>query len=166
MGRYKNSGIGKGIGTSPQTTLENQEYESKVYELEEKNGKNLNTEIKNIETIDANNFPFELSQNKYEKYLFVLDHEVGGSKALFLKDVLGYKLGDGRRLHNAILNAIKGAKPDIIEHTYFGIKYKFRTKIKGNNELCYDANVVVILQKDNGKIIWRIITIIPGKKGR
>ena len=114
MGRYRNSGIGKGIGTSPQTTLENQEYESKVYELEEKNGKNLNTEIKNIETIDENNFPFELSQNKYEKYLFVLDHEVGGSKALFLKDVLGYKLGDGRRLHNAILNAIKGAKPDII----------------------------------------------------
>lgn len=34
MGRYYKSGIGKGIGTSPQTTLENQEYENKVHELE------------------------------------------------------------------------------------------------------------------------------------
>ena len=30
MGRYYNSGIGKGIGTSPQTTLQNQLYENKV----------------------------------------------------------------------------------------------------------------------------------------
>lgn len=36
MGRYRNSGIGKGIGTSPQLSLENQEYENKVHELEEK----------------------------------------------------------------------------------------------------------------------------------
>ena len=40
MGRYYNSGIGKGIGTSPQTTLQNQEYENKVKEIEEKNKKN------------------------------------------------------------------------------------------------------------------------------
>lgn len=46
MGRYKNSGIGKGIGTSPQTTLENLEYESKVHELEEKY-LILNNEFKN-----------------------------------------------------------------------------------------------------------------------
>ena len=36
MGRYYNSGIGKGIGTSPQTTLQNQVYENKVKEIEEK----------------------------------------------------------------------------------------------------------------------------------
>lgn len=35
MGRYYKSGIGKGIGTSPQTALENQEYENKVNEIEE-----------------------------------------------------------------------------------------------------------------------------------
>ena len=35
MGRYYNSGIGKGIGTSPQTTLQNQVYENKVKEIEE-----------------------------------------------------------------------------------------------------------------------------------
>ena len=40
MGRYYNSGIGKGIGTSPQTTLQNQLYENKVKELEEINKKN------------------------------------------------------------------------------------------------------------------------------
>lgn len=36
MGRYKNSGIGVGIGTSPQTALENNEYENKVHALERK----------------------------------------------------------------------------------------------------------------------------------
>ena len=33
MGRYYNSGIGKGIGTSPQTSLQNQVYENKVKRL-------------------------------------------------------------------------------------------------------------------------------------
>ncbi len=36
MGRYKNAGIGVGIGTSPQTALENNEYENKVHALEGK----------------------------------------------------------------------------------------------------------------------------------
>ena len=45
MGRYKNSGIGKGIGTSPQTTLENQEYENKVYELEKSKLDEINNKI-------------------------------------------------------------------------------------------------------------------------
>ena len=36
MGKYYNSGIGKGIGTSSQTSLENQVYENKVKEIEEK----------------------------------------------------------------------------------------------------------------------------------
>lgn len=35
MGRYLKTDIGKGIGTSPQITLENQEYENKVNEIEE-----------------------------------------------------------------------------------------------------------------------------------
>lgn len=35
MGRYYTSKIGKGIGTEPQTSLENQEYENKVREIEE-----------------------------------------------------------------------------------------------------------------------------------
>ncbi len=171
MGRYRNSGIGKGIGTSPQLSLENQEYENKVKEIEEgletKKENKDKTNIKiDIETINEDNFPFEVSENKYDKYLFVLDHEVGGTKAVFLKDVLGYTIGDGKKLHYAILNAIKGIKPNVIEQTEFGIKYKFKTKIKCNNEFCCDANVVVVVQKDNGKIVWRIITVFPGKKER
>ena len=78
MGRYRNSGIGKGIGTSPQTSLESQEYENKVYELEEKNT-TLNNEFNNTETINENNFPFEFSENKYEKYLFDLNQRVVNS---------------------------------------------------------------------------------------
>ena len=167
MGRYYNSGIGKGIGTSPQTSLQNQVYENKVKEIEEnENSKNINVETNDVETINENNFPFEISENKYEKYLFVLDHEVGGSKAVFLKDVLGYKLGDGKILHEAILKAIKDKKPYSIEQTEYGIKYKFKAKIKGNNESYCEANVVVVVQKDNGKIVWRIVTLYPGKKER
>ena len=163
MGRYKNSGIGKGIGTSPQTTLENQEYENKVYELEEKNT-TLNNEFNNTETINEFNFPFEFSENKYEKYLFDLNHEDGGSKAKFLKDVLGYKLGDGKILHGAILEAVKNKRPNEVKTTSYGIKYLFKTLIKGNNGSYSKANVEIVIQKDNGKTIWRIITIYPGEK--
>lgn len=52
MGRYKNSGIGKGIGTSPQTTLENQEYENKVQELDGKlNDKTISRTLCNDDDI-------------------------------------------------------------------------------------------------------------------
>ena len=48
MGRYYNSGIGKGIGTSPQTTLQNQVYENKVKEIEEINKKKEETKEKQL----------------------------------------------------------------------------------------------------------------------
>lgn len=129
MGRYNNSGIGKGIGTSPQLTFENQEYENKVNEIE-----NNQREKDDYCFIDESNFPFEDSVNKYEKYLLNLNHNRGGPKAKFLKDVLGYKLGDGKKLHKAILECIKDKKPNNVENTDHGTKYTFNTSIKGVNE--------------------------------
>ena len=90
MGRYKNSGIGKGIGTSPQTTLENQEYENKIHGLE--SGNNTATFV----NVNETNFPFTESADKYEKYLLDVNHKKGGSKAKFLMEILEYKSGDGK----------------------------------------------------------------------
>jgi hypothetical protein len=159
MGRYYNSGIGKGIGTSPQTSLENQEYENKVKEIE-----NNHNRANDFVNINETNFPFEESVNKYEKYLLDLNHKKGGSKAKFLKEVLGYKLGDGEKLHKAILEGIKNKQPDNVENTNYGVKYTFNTSIKGLDGKYEQANVIVVVQNDNGKVTWRIVTLYPGKK--
>ena len=159
MGRYYNSGIGKGIGTSPQTTLQNQVYENKVKELESNhNGTN------DFVNINETNFPFKESINKYENYLLDLNHKKGGSKAKFLKEVLGYKSGDGEKLHKAILEGIKNKQPDNVENTNYGVKYTFNTSIKGLDGKYEQANVIIVVQNDNGKVTWRIVTLYPGKK--
>ncbi len=170
MGRYKNAGIGVGIGTSPQTALENNEYENKVHALEGKlsepkaKQEPKKSDVEETISINERNFPFEESKNKYDKYLFDLNHIKGQSKAKFLKEVLGYKLGDGKVLHKAILDGIANKKPDNIEHTVHGLKYTFNTSIKGLNGKFHQANVVIVVQQDNGKITWRVITLYPGKK--
>lgn len=70
MGRYYKTGIGKGIGYSPQTTLENQEYENKVNELES----NYNKTATYV-NVNETNFPFTESAGKYEKYLLDVNHK-------------------------------------------------------------------------------------------
>ncbi len=170
MGRYKNAGIGVGIGTSPQTALENNEYENKVHALEGKlselkaKQKSKKSETEDTKSLNESNFPFEESKNKYDKYLFDLNHIKGQSKAKFLKEVLGYKLGDGKALHKAILDGIANKKPDNIEQTIHGLKCTFNTSIKGLDGNFHQANVVIVVQQDNGKVIWRLITLYPGKK--
>ncbi len=170
MGRYKNAGIGVGIGTSPQTALENNEYENKVHALEGKLSKlkakqeTKKSKTEDTKSLNESNFPFEESKNKYDKYLFDLNHIKGQSKAKFLKDVLGYKLGDGEVLHKAILDGIANKKPDSIEQTVHGLKYTFNTSIKGLDGNFHQANVVIVVQQDNGKGIWKLITLYPGKK--
>ena len=159
MGRYYNSGIGKGIGTSPQTTLQNQMYENKVKEIESNHNR-----TNDFVNINETNFPFKESINKYENYLLDLNHKKGGSKAKFLKEVLGYKSGDGEKLHKAILEGIKNKQPDNVENTNYGVKYTFNTSIKGLDGKYEQANVIIVVQNDNGKVTWRIVTLYPGKK--
>ena len=97
-----------------------------------------------------------------EDYLLNLDSVKGKSKAKFLKDVLGYGKGDGKQLHNALINAISGKEPSKVTKTDYGIKYEYDVKIGGKNGTT--AKVIVVYQRDNGKDSYRIITLYPGKK--
>ena len=157
MGRYYNSGIGKGIGTSPQTTLQNQVYENKVKEIEE--NKNLN-----LDTFDINKFSYSDSQAKIENYLLNLENEKGKSKAKFFIEILGYSKNNPKEFFDNISNALDGKKPTRIENTNYGEVREFHEKIKGLNGKYGYANIVVVVQKDNGKVTYRIITAYPDKK--
>ena len=119
--------------------------------------------IKNL-PFDSSNLSYTDSANKYENYLLDKNHKEGGSKAKFLSETLGYNKGDGAKLHKAIGEAIHGKTPDIVTKTNYGTKCIFNTKIKGNDGKYHHANVTVVIQQDNGKTIWRLITITPGKK--
>lgn len=115
---------------------------------------------------DSSTFSYPESEKKYDGYLLDENHPKGGSKAKFLKDVLGYQKGDGPALHNAIGEAINGTKPVSTEKTPYGIKAEFHTTIKGKDGTFRDAKVVVIVQNDNGKTTWKLITLYPGKKDK
>lgn len=52
--------------------------------------------------------PYEDSAQKYDDYLLDKNHTVGGSKAKFLSETLGYNEGAGAKLHAAISEAING----------------------------------------------------------
>lgn len=153
MGKSKDSGLG--IKSNGGTTNSPNQVDDKTDELTKKN-----------EPFDSTTFSYSESKTKYENYLLNKNHKDGGSKARFLSETLGYNKGDGEKLHNAISEAIDGKTPDKVTKTQFGTKYAFDTKIKGNNGKYHHANVTVVIQKDNGKIVWRIITIIPGKKDK
>ena len=77
---------------------------------------------------------------------------------------MGYNKGDGAKLHAAVSEAINGKKPNVVTTTKYGTKATFHTTIKGNDGKYHSANVTVVIQKDNGKITWRLITIAPRKK--
>lgn len=104
----------------------------------------------------------EYSPSKMDDYLLNLESAKGKSKAQFLKDVLGYVKGDGKQLHDALINAINGKEPSKVTKTDYGIKYEYDVKIGGKNGTT--AKVIVVYQQDNGKDSYRIITLYPGKK--
>lgn len=154
MGKTSKSGLGIGVGSSPQGSITQGDFDDKVNELTSGEPK----------PFDSSKLDYEESKLKYEGYLFKIEHLYCGSKAKFLKDVLGYKTGDGKLLHNAIGEAINGKLPNVVERTKFGLKYTFNTKIKGNDGTYKSANVVVVVQNNNGKTTWRIITLYPDTK--
>ncbi len=94
------------------------------------------------------------------------EHPIGGAKAKFFKETLGYSDGDSEKLHKAICEAVNNKIPNKVEITLYGIKSKFEVKLNGSNEKYGSANVVVVIQSDYGKSEWRIITIIPGEKDK
>ena len=156
MGKNSKSGLGIGVGTSPQCGITQSDFDNKVKELTGDEPK----------PFDSSKFDYEESKPKYDGYLLNLEHKKGGSRAKFLKDVLGYEKGDSRELHEAIIEATDGKIPNRIEKTKYGIKYEFNIKLKAKDGSSHTANVIIIMQKDQNKTSWRIITLIPDKKDK
>ena len=156
MGKTSNSGLGTGVGSSPQGSITQSEFDNKVKDL-------MSNEPK---PFDSTKFDYTESEPKYDGYLFDLNHSAGGSKAKFLKDVLGYEKGDGKKLHEAIGKAIDGKIPNVVKNTDYGTKFSFNLKLEGKDGKYHSANVTIVVQNDNGKTTWRLITLTPGKKDK
>lgn len=151
---HGHSGLAHGTSGSPQMTLENTELATKSKELENR----LSAPIKNSGDL-------RYDRRKTENYLLNLSHPHGGHKAKFMKDVLGYLQSDARLFHKNIVQAVKGKTPSKTEVTPYGTKHTFHTILKGKNGKHVSANVVVVVQKNNKRLTYRIITAYPDKKG-
>ncbi len=156
MGKISKSGLGVGVGSSPQGSITQSEFDRKVTNL-------MSTDPK---PFDSSKFDYTESEPKYDGYLLKPDHIDGGSKAKFLKDFLGYEKGDGKQLHSAISKAIDGKIPNTVKSTEFGTKYNFNVKLEGKDGKSHLANVTIVVQNDNDKTNWRLITLTPGKKDK
>lgn len=106
------------------------------------------------------------SKKKMEEYLLNVEHPVGGPKAKFMKDVLGYTKSDSKLFHKNIVASLVGKSPTKSEITPFGIKHTYHTKVIGKSGKSVSANVVVIIQKDKNRVTYKIVTVYPDKKGK
>lgn len=106
------------------------------------------------------------SKKKTEGYLLNINHPKGGAKAKFMKDVLGYSQSDSKAFHKNVVASLIGKTPTKSETTLFGIKHTYNTKITSKGGKSVSANVVVVIQKDNSRITYKIVTVYPNKKGK
>lgn len=104
------------------------------------------------------------SRKKTEGYLLNKNHPQGGSKAKFMEEVLGYSKTDSKRFHKSIVESIIGKTPNKTQQTQFGLKHTYNTIVKGKNGKYTSANVVVVIQKDNNRTTYKIITVYPDRK--
>ncbi len=104
------------------------------------------------------------SKKKTVGYLLNPDHPIGGSKAKFMRDVLGYTQEDAKIFHKNVVASIKNRIPEKTVETTFGIKHTYQTQLVSKGGKSVYANVVVVVQKDNGRITYKIVTIYPDKK--
>ena len=104
------------------------------------------------------------NKKKTEGYLLNQDHPTGGSKAKFMREVLGYTKSDSKLFHKNGVSAIQNKTPTNKEITPHGLKYTFHVKLIGKNEKYGSANVVVVVQRDNRRKTYKIVTVIPAKK--
>ncbi len=106
------------------------------------------------------------SKKKTEGYLLNPDHPIGAGKAKFMKEVLGYEQSDSHLFHTNVVKSIMGVVPSKTEQTPFGLKHTFNTKLISKSGESITANVVVIIQKDNGRTTYKLITVYPDKRGK
>ena len=104
------------------------------------------------------------SQKKTEGYLLNTEHPKGGSKAKFMKDVLGYTQSDSHMFHKNVVDAITNKTPEKTVNTPYGLRHTYHTELIGKNGNKVKANVVVVIQKDNGRTTYKIVTVYPDKK--
>ncbi|MBR4395943.1 MAG: hypothetical protein IKT01_06095 [Eubacteriaceae bacterium] len=104
------------------------------------------------------------NRKKTEGYLLNKEHPQGGPKAKFMEDVLGYSKSDSILFHKSIVESIIGKNPNKTQQTKFGLKHTYNTIVKGKNGKNTSANVVVVIQKDNNRTTYKIITVYPDRK--
>ena len=66
--------------------------------------------------------------------------------------------------HKNVVAAIIGKTPTKSEQTQYGIKYTYNTILQGKNGKAISANIVVVIQKDNERTTYKIVTVYPDKK--
>ena len=83
-----------------------------------------------------------------------------------MKDVLGYTKSDSRAFHKNVVDSITNKTPSKTVNTPYGVRHTYNTELVGKNGGRVKANVVVVIQRDNRRITYKIITVYPDKKGR
>ena len=155
MGRTHNSHLGVGTGISTQGSFEQGNVDSKIIELQ-----------KNYNSFNSSSLSYEESKNKIANYLLDLNNQKGKSKAKFFIEVLGYSSSNPKEFFDNLSKAIDGKIPLKVKYTEYGEVLEFHEKIEGTNGRIKYANIIIIVQKDNGKTNYRIITAYPDKKER
>jgi len=170
MGKSRNTYTVKGTKGNPQISLSQGNAESKARELA-KNGTKKNDIAREKDSekskqikFDGSLFNYEDSKEKIVTYVLNIDHFVGGPKAKFFIKILGFSPTKPEQFYNSIKEAINEKIPIKISNTEFGLKYKFHEKVNGVNGISITANVIIIIQRDNEKITFRLISAYPGKK--
>ena len=97
------------------------------------------------------------SKKKTEGYLLNPNHPIDASKAKFMKKIFGYSQEDSRLFHKNVVSTKS-------EQTQYGIKYTYNTILQGKNGKAISANIVVVIQKDNERTTYKIVTVYPDKK--
>ena len=104
------------------------------------------------------------SAKKTQGYLLNTNHPKGGSKAKFMRDVLGYTTSDSKMFHNNVVNSIINREPTKTVQTKYGLKHTYHTTLIGKDCKSVSANVVAVVQKDNKRVTYKIVTVYPDKK--
>ena len=112
----------------------------------------------------SKNSDVRYSKKKTEEYLLNENHPLGGSKAKFMKEVLGYSKKDSKLFHKNVVSAIKDKIPEKTSITQYGVKHTYHVKLVHKNGNEVNANVVVVIQKDKGRITYKLVTVYPDKK--
>ena len=128
-----------------------------------RNGNFGNTRGSNIPITKRSDVRY--NKNKTEGYLLNKNHPQGGSKAKFMEEVLGYTKSDSKLFHKKVVESIINKMPSKSERTIYGIKQTYKTELIGKNGIKVKANVVVVIQKDTGRMTYKIVTVYPDKRG-